>query len=416
MNPPLRDIELLGPSGVGKTTLLKSLEKCLPAAFVSFKNAVKELQQKGCGLPELSRMDTPLFSSLMSGKFESQGNEVPQGLQEKRAFDFFSQNLSLHLTVPLHLADRRVISDDGIFHNFSDAIVKLEDSDALEGVGRLLHFISLTGSFEYILENLRQRHEETPDTLHDWLGRSGGNTEIIQNQVDAYVKRQAEIERRVSSMGCRVLRLNAEDGLEFNLTKCLAFLEDVVHDANPVYLAQEEFYRVARRIGNGHWASQPLRRRWDYHGRALGILRQINVLDAQDVLEIGTVGMQLVKGSDTLDRDAYWDFPGKNPTFLHDARSIPWPPVRRYKVIVALRVFQYLTPNQAEAFQEAKRLCDHLILVVPEGEAYQPKGLEGSRGITFEQFCDFNDGVPPQIFEKTALGDLYYWNFGGDRG
>lgn len=413
MNSPLRDVELLGPSGVGKTTLLKHLEGRLPPGFVSFKSAVKEVEQMGGGLTEVSRMDRALLSNLMAGKIESYGGEILENSQEKRAFNFFEKNLSLHLTIPLHLVNRRTISDDGIFHNFSDAITKLKNYDALEGVGRLLHFISLNGSFEYILQNLRQRHEETPGTLHDWLGRSEGNLDVIRKQIDTYVSRQKEIEGQVSSLGSRVLRLNAEDGLENNCAKCLEFLEEVSLETDPLFLAQEEFYRVARRIGNGHWASQPLHRRWDYHGRALDILRQIGISNAQDVLEIGTVGMQLVKGSDTLDRDAYWDFPGKDPTFLHDARSIPWPPVKRYKAIVALRVFQYLAPHQAEAFREAKRLCDHLILVVPEGEAYQPKGLEGSRGITFEQFCDYNDGVPPRKFEKTALGDLYYWSFSG---
>ncbi|THF64139.1 hypothetical protein [Pseudothauera rhizosphaerae] len=179
-------------------------------------------------------------------------------------------------------------------------------------------------------------------------------------------------------------------------------------------LSKEEFFRKATEIGGGHWNSQPLDLRWNYHCSAIEIVRKIGISKPQEVLEIGTVGLQIVKGSDTLDQDKYWNYPGKNPTFMHDARNTPWPVQNAYKIIIALRVFQYLAPYQEQAFNEARRLCRHLILVVPRGDAYRPKGLETSKGIALTEFLRWSDGMPPRLFQETSMGDLYHWDFTQD--
>ena len=104
-----------------------------------------------------------------------------------------------------------------------------------------------------------------------------------------------------------------------------------------------------------------------------------------------------------------WDFPGKNPTYVHDARNIPWPlRDKQYEILIALRVFQHLTPNQREAFLEAMRVSKNVILVVDE--IYDNPVLPNSRGITYADFVDFLDGIHPNRFERSKFGPIYYWD------
>lgn len=173
-----------------------------------------------------------------------------------------------------------------------------------------------------------------------------------------------------------------------------------------------EFYEIISTIKDkGHWASGPLKLRWSYYRKVIEIIDNIKISQPDEVLEIGTVGLQVVPGSHTLDQGGnQWNYKNKSQTYTHDIKEIPWPLVKKYKVIVALRVWHYLATQQEAAFIEAKRLCDHLILVVPRQSRYKD-GVQESYGITLQQFLTWNNSNPPNIFETTALGDLYYWNF-----
>jgi len=178
-----------------------------------------------------------------------------------------------------------------------------------------------------------------------------------------------------------------------------------------IYITKLQFTKKASEIDSKHWATQPLDSRWMYHKKAIEILKSLNITTPDEILEIGTVGVQIAPGSHTLDRDGYWEYTGKNPTYLHDARITPWPTKKKYEAIIALRVFQYLAPNQKEAFLECKRNCKHLILITPTTKSYKPKGLEGSKGIMYEEFLEWNNNIHPKIYEPTSMGDFYHWDF-----
>lgn len=176
------------------------------------------------------------------------------------------------------------------------------------------------------------------------------------------------------------------------------------------YLTQEEFQSVTAGKKKGHWKKGTTR--WDYHKAAVELVREIAPGSPGAVLEMGTLGVSIVKGSDTIDYAEKWNFKNKNPTYLHDARILPWPiPDRKYEVFIALRVFQHLRPVQKECFHEACRIARHVIIVAPE--AYKVQALEDtSRGIPREEFTQWNGGVAPTrtIEIRPWIGNLYYWN------
>ena len=165
----------------------------------------------------------------------------------------------------------------------------------------------------------------------------------------------------------------------------------------------EYTYNVIR-TGNGHWTARGLNYadRWPYHQIAIDIIRSLRIDDPSGVLEIGALGATLVKGSDTLDFDNdEFRITGYNdkPTINHDLRVLPWPIEKHYKVIVALRVWHHLKPVEREAFLEAKRIAENVIIVCPE------VNVRG-RGITRQQFEQWHGGLA-EIFSDVSMGPLY---------
>jgi hypothetical protein len=176
------------------------------------------------------------------------------------------------------------------------------------------------------------------------------------------------------------------------------------------FLTKEQFFEIAEKISGNHW--KHLEGRWYYHNKAIETLKCLDINLPENVLEMGTVGMQLVENSHTIDFDEHWNFPGKNPTYNHNAKITPWPiENKKYDVFVALRVFQHLQPKQKEAFLEAKRIAKHIILCIPI-KSNDDISFTKPLGITLEQLIEWNNGIlPNKIIETKEWGNIYYWDF-----
>lgn len=149
--------------------------------------------------------------------------------------------------------------------------------------------------------------------------------------------------------------------------------------------------------------------RWTYHSRVMDLLKEAEVSSPNKVLEVGTMGTQLVHGSHTLDYEENWEFEGNEPTYRHDARQHPWPiPDKRYDWLVAMRVFHHLYPFQRECFLEAQRVARNVVIVVP---TKAPKKAATDRGITPLQLFHWNGWTPPALWERVPyFGFLYVWS------
>lgn len=175
------------------------------------------------------------------------------------------------------------------------------------------------------------------------------------------------------------------------------------------FLTKDKLEQIASASEGGHWDCTPLDHRWDYHQKAIDIIKALPINTPDQVLEIGTMGASLVAGSHTLDYAERWEFVGKRPNYLHDARKLPWPiKDKSYELFIALRVFQHLTPVQKECFLEAGRIAKRIIIVVPRH--YKNMVLPGSKGITHDDFLTWNEHVQPTTCLQTQMGDLYFWD------
>lgn len=173
------------------------------------------------------------------------------------------------------------------------------------------------------------------------------------------------------------------------------------------YLRREDYLSICRTIGGGHWHNAEMR--WSYHGASVAIAQIVSPRSPDHVLEMGTMGVNIVPGSNTIDYAEGWSFEGKSPTYPHDGRKTPWPiKSDAYDLFIALRVFHHLAPSQREAFREARRIARNIIIVAPERYDKVP----GSAGIPIEDFIAWNDGVPPTAVLEFGedFGNLYFWS------
>ncbi len=169
------------------------------------------------------------------------------------------------------------------------------------------------------------------------------------------------------------------------------------------YLTFEKFKEIAEANPGPHWNGY--RSRWKYYRRAVQVARSLNIDSPDSVLEMGTMGANVVLNSITIDYDKNWHFDGKNPDFIHDARDLPWPiPNKKFKLFIALRVFQHLTPVQKQCFDEARRIAENIIIVTPT--KYNNQG-----GITQSDFILWNNGRWPTLIERVMDNNtyLYLW-------
>lgn len=144
------------------------------------------------------------------------------------------------------------------------------------------------------------------------------------------------------------------------------------------------------------WVSY--RQRWPYHQDAIKIIQTLDLRHPRSVLEIGSFGVPLVRGSVTMDMpDSKWAMPKWKPRIRHDARDVPWPfEDGRFELVVALRVWHHLFPHQEEAFREALRAGRKFLMACPEKEIV---GV----GIKRDRLVEWNGAEP--LLEK----DLYHW-------
>lgn len=398
-------IEFIGPSGVGKTTFLDNFKKTIGTNWLS----IDDIRKITCLKKNNSHSE--VIKKILIEKKKNIEKLNRTEYQKKFIYDYFEEIIRLDFYVSCSKENIQLINDDGIFHNFSNEIlcISKKNKSAIENLLLKRKIIYFKSSPENILNNLKKRHYRNPGASNDWYGYANKNSKSIQVMIEKFFDESEKIYRIVKSMGATVMTINLDEDQMDNLEKAKEFIE---RDQSIIqFLTKENFFRAAEHNDSKHWKTQPLENRWEYHEKSIEILSKLKINNPNEILEIGTVGIQLLPESESMDIEGYWNYEGKNPTYLHDARKFPWPPQKKYKAIVALRVFQYLAPYQEIAFKEARRLSDNLIIVVPKNREYVPKGMEDTKGITYDEFLTWNNQTPPDFYKEMNLGDFYHWNF-----
>lgn len=161
--------------------------------------------------------------------------------------------------------------------------------------------------------------------------------------------------------------------------ECIKFIEKSL-DCFRLYINQKEYESKAIEFlqeESGikkHW--ETYKKRWSYHEKAIEVVKSLNIKNEKQVLEIGTAGINIVKNSDVLDYDGYWNSEKIKKTYNYDIRNVPFTFLKKhYKLIVALRVFHHLE-NWKDVLKETFKHTENLLIVVPENTNINKQEIE----------------------------------------
>jgi SAM-dependent methyltransferase len=130
-------------------------------------------------------------------------------------------------------------------------------------------------------------------------------------------------------------------------------------------LTEQTYKDKIKRLNKPYW-NRSSEQRWLYFNE---VIKLLEMLQPKTALEIGTHGVSLMSHSDTFCDDIKTIDPdnAQNKVIVRDCRIVPWQDIedKTYDVVVALQVFEHLSPNQKEVFNEIKRVSKHCILSFP---------------------------------------------------
>lgn len=403
-------VEFIGVPGVGKSTLCSALLERNREWMIGAQDVLLDVSLTGKYTAE---MNDEFYQGIAQHKLSVISKSDYQACDKLELLGYFGQIIQLDRKMSLYRGKKIVVADEGLFHNFSSSVEFVyENSRAVpNNLGRrvLIHCYS---SPERISCQILKREKETGRLLPQHKNKT--IRELEEHQKEALLMKEKFTQFVQKVLGTPVLSLNTSDPQEENLNKINNFIEELcknddASDSGLKYLSKHDFHRLTKLHEGGHWTADTFVGRWDYHSRVISLIKALKLQDPSKVLEMGTMGVSCVKNGHTIDYSERWDFKGKRPTYLHDARILPWPiKDKEYDLFVALRVYQHLVPRQEECVKEAMRISKKVILVVP-GE-YNNSVLPKSKGITYKKFVECLDGVHPNIYKVTEFGDLFYWN------
>jgi len=121
--------------------------------------------------------------------------------------------------------------------------------------------------------------------------------------------------------------------------------------------------------------------------------RRRGLRDLWRVLEVGPYLLPIVTGCVTMDRRVW---PGGQvgcPGLIHDATVTPWPfAAKALDLVIALQVFEHLSPWWREAFVEVRRVAGSAILSLPYN---WPAKAGNHAGITLDVITMWAGGEAP---------------------
>lgn len=394
-NPDL--VFLIGPSGIGKSTAVKKLDSRL----TRWKGVSLDLLAAQAGI-RLGLLDTPNASMLLGrvgrDEFFRIGFEALDDLVRNDEDD-------CSYLIDVGAGFQGIAAFSNIFRHFPVICLTANESAAydrcrrsrpqdrdLEGY-REMEFSDarkkVYGLASRTIDTSDQSPDETMQALMGALekissGSPGG--EFCRESFSTYalLKKNGKPNSSISSSG-------EESGISNKGGDSMKYLDFDTYET------------IAKANPGPHWDSYM--GRWPYFRRAAEIAQTIHLNGPKSVLEMGTMGVSVVADCNTIDYADNWDFRGKAPTYLWDARNAPWPiPDKKYSLFIALRVFQHLAPVQRQCFEEAKRIADNVLIVVPSE-------YNNDTGITEEMFTSWNDNTRPTIVENVAgrTTFLYLW-------
>jgi hypothetical protein len=221
-------VELVGPSGVGKTTLFRHVAPALAKRWY-FQKDIAPFMYGGFRLdPE----DACAYESLVSAAVAEVAERDVEVSARAASLAFRMRILREDMCVMAGTRPRGFFIDDGLCHNATrHVLARLEAGDrGMERLVRRRAFVFLFADrVETVVANIKARRLSSPPLYgNNFRGRS--DTELAAMTVASDRDKRALL-ARLTGLGCRCLVLRAEDGLAANAARVLGFERQLVEGA-----------------------------------------------------------------------------------------------------------------------------------------------------------------------------------------
>jgi hypothetical protein len=218
-------LELIGPSGVGKTTLYRNLQPVIDSSWQGPAGSIFEAVK----LNEYP--DSPHFK-LLSKKLESLESRAINSVQKTVLLRYFTGvvlvDYEMHCvpsphTPPLIQASAsKYLLDEGLLHNFAKELLDLEDKDFISLVNNKSVIYLRPKVADLVVSRILKRTKEGGHTV---AHHQGLNYDELKQLTDATIKNLDSLIGRLKIHGCRVLVLRADSEIELLLPSVQDFLQ-----------------------------------------------------------------------------------------------------------------------------------------------------------------------------------------------
>lgn len=236
-NPNLKAgviVELMGPSGVGKTTLFNNVKENLGQQWI-FRNHLRRLNTLGAKGIDIGDPCYNFASKLMERKTKDLLALNTSFIKKIQVVNFYTKELANSIVYLKEDVPNWLFSDDGIVHLFRNEIIELEkdllnDHEARNLLFKNKNLVHVDADEKFIVENLRKRHVHSRNEGNDllsWLDEEEAYTHTRLSRMTN--KKVIEIAKKY---GAKVYEINAAEGDEENIKKLNEILDTIVERNN----------------------------------------------------------------------------------------------------------------------------------------------------------------------------------------
>ncbi|RBI65882.1 hypothetical protein DQ400_16645 [Vreelandella sulfidaeris] len=232
-NPRLKAgviVELIGPSGVGKTTLFDKVKENLGQQWI-FRNHLRRLNRLGAKGVDIGDPYYNFASMLMEQKTKGIMALNSPFLKKIQGVNFYTRELANSMVYLNEKVPNWLFSDDGIVHLFKNEIIEfeqklLDDEEASDLLFKNKNLIHVDADEDYILDNLRKRHIHSQREGNDML--SWMDEDEVYNHARLTRLTNNKVKKIAKTHGASVFGINAADSIDENIIKLKNILDTIV--------------------------------------------------------------------------------------------------------------------------------------------------------------------------------------------
>lgn len=226
---PLRSaglvVELMGPSGVGKTETLRRTEAALQERWFLQEDISHFLDEAWMAPPERQAFYERLVHRRLSEAF-AQSRHLAE--RSRRAAYLLSV-LNADLAMVSREYPKGFFIHDGLCHNFGSVLLEMlreGDAEAEELVRSRNYVFILAEEAKTVVRNILKRREAMPGfRTNNFPTLSPSDLETMSRRTDRVAR---ELAHRFTDLSAKVLVLSAEDGWERNGERILRFEQQML--------------------------------------------------------------------------------------------------------------------------------------------------------------------------------------------